>query len=134
VGVLSAVAVAVPGAVALDTATAAPAARPGDDAVVIAVLDSGISPYHHDFLASQMPQARTASTADDLPLDKAPHTWLKGFPKPSAFDEYAPLELSLTDDPDARMAELQEKDADAWARSPRARPSSRATAGCPARR
>jgi hypothetical protein len=114
VGVLCAVALALPAGVALDTATAAPSARPGDDAVVIAVLDSGISPYHHDFLASQMPQAKTPSRADDLPLHKPPHTWLKGFPKPSAFDEYAPLKLSLTDDPDAKMAELQEKDADAW--------------------
>lgn len=110
---LSALALTVPAAVALDTASAA-APRPGDDAVVVAVIDSGFSPYHHDFLASHMPQARTGTKADDLPLDKAPHTWLKGFPKPSAFAEYAPLKLSLTTDPKAEMTSLRDKDEDAW--------------------
>ena len=114
VGVLAALSLAVPAAVALDTASAAAPARAGQDAVVIAVIDSGLSPYHQDFLASRMPQAKTPSRADDLPLDKAPHTWLSGFPKPGAFAEYAPLRLSLTEDPKADMAALQEKDADAW--------------------
>ena len=41
--------------------SAAPATRPGDDAVVIAVIDSGLSPYHLDFRASEMPQAKTVS-------------------------------------------------------------------------
>ncbi|TAL13653.1 MAG: hypothetical protein EPN99_15120 [Frankiales bacterium] len=113
VGALSAVALTIPAAVALDTAAAAPV-RPGDDAVVIAVIDSGFSPYHRDFLASQMPQARTPSKADDLPLDKAPHTWLKGFPRPSAFADYGALRLSLTADPKAEMPALRDKDEDAW--------------------
>jgi hypothetical protein len=114
VGVLSALALALPAAVALDTAAAAPV-TPGDDAVVIAVIDSGFSPYHHDFLASQMPQAKTKARSDDLPLGKAPHTWLKGFPKPSAFADFGPLKLSLTTDPKAEMPALRDKDEDAWA-------------------
>ena len=113
VGVLSALALALPAAVALDTASAAPT-RPGDDAVVIAVIDSGMSPYHYDFLASQMPQAKTKTKSDDLPLDKAPQTWLKGFPKPSAFSDFGPLKLSLTTDPKAEMPKLRDKDEDAW--------------------
>lgn len=113
VGVLSAVGLALPAAVALDTAAAAPV-RPGDDAVVIAVIDSGFSPYHQDFLASQMPQAKTTTKRDDLPLSKAPHTWLKGFPKPSAFADFGPMKLSLTTDPDAEMTALRDKDEEAW--------------------
>ena len=104
---------AVPALVAVQTAGAA-TTRPGDDAVVIAVIDSGFSPYHLDFRASQTPQAKTPGKADDLPLDKAPHTWLKGFPKPKAFDSYGALRLTLPTDPKADMAALQEKDADAW--------------------
>jgi hypothetical protein len=107
-------AVLVPGLVALDVAAAAPT-RGADDAVVIAVLDSGMAPYHLDYRASQMPQARTASKADDLPLTKAPHTWVKGFPSTRSFASYAPTRLTLDDSDDsARMADLQKEDADAW--------------------
>ena len=105
--------VALPGLAALDTAAAAPT-RGADDAVVIAVLDSGMSPYHLDYRASLMPQARTPSKADDLPLTKPPHTWVKGFPATSSFESYAPTRLTLDTDPDARMAALQEEDSDAW--------------------
>ena len=121
VGILSAVALSLPAAVALDPASAAPP-RPGDDAVVIAVIDSGFSPYHHDFLASRMPQASTPSAADDLPLDRAPHTWLKGFPEPSAFADYGPLRLSLTGDPKAEMPALRDKDEEAWGELTRSTP------------
>jgi hypothetical protein len=111
--VAAAAVLAVPAVAAVQTAGAA-STRPGDDAVVIAVIDSGFSPYHLDFRASQMPQAKSPSKADDLPLTKAPHTWLSGFPKPSAFASYGPLRLTLPKDPKADMAALQEKDADAW--------------------
>jgi hypothetical protein len=43
------------------------ATRQGDDVTVIAVIDSGITPYHWDFLASKMPGA------SKLPLDSPPH-------------------------------------------------------------
>ena len=95
--------------------TASAATRPGDDAVVIAVIDSGISPYHWDYLAEHMPQAKTATKADDLPLTKAPHTWLKGFPKPSSFATYK--SLSITRDPKNPKREhkaLRDKDEDRW--------------------
>ncbi len=96
------------------TASAAPV-RPGDDAVVIAVIDSGISPYHWDYLAEHMPQEKTRTRADDLPLDRAPHTWLKGFPKPSSFATYAPLKLSLdARNSKASQAKLAERDDDRW--------------------
>lgn len=96
------------------SASAAPV-KPGDDAVVIAVIDSGISPYHWDFLASKMPHAKTATRSDDLPLSKAPHTWLRGFPKPSAFGSYRPLKLTLdAKNAKTQQAKLVEKDEDAW--------------------
>ncbi|HEX8003334.1 MAG TPA: S8/S53 family peptidase [Mycobacteriales bacterium] len=91
------------------------AVRPGDDAVVVAVIDSGISPYHWDFLAEHMPQAKTPTKSDDLPLNKAPHTWLSGFPKPSAFASYKPLSISR--DPKNGKREhkaLRDKDEDRW--------------------
>jgi hypothetical protein len=94
------------------SAAPAPAA---DDAVVVAVIDSGFSPYHWDFLASKMPQAKTATKADDLPLDKAPDTWLKGFPKPKSFGTYAPLRLSLDGkSAKADQAKLFAKDESRW--------------------
>ncbi|MDP3713463.1 MAG: S8/S53 family peptidase [Mycobacteriales bacterium] len=104
---------AVPALSTLQSASAAPT-RPGDDAVVIAVIDSGFSPYHLDYRATQMPQAKTASKADDLPLTKAPHTWLKGFPKPGEFESYMATRLTLPKNPKADMAALQKSDADAW--------------------
>ncbi|HWG94230.1 MAG TPA: hypothetical protein VNU66_08410, partial [Mycobacteriales bacterium] len=40
------------------------------DAVVVAVIDSGFSPYHEDYLASTMPQAEDDDPGNDLPLDR----------------------------------------------------------------
>ncbi|HVF03432.1 MAG TPA: S8/S53 family peptidase [Frankiaceae bacterium] len=104
----------VAGGLAAVPASAAPA-KPGDDAVVIAVIDSGFSPYHWDYLAAKMPQAKTRSKADDLPLTKAPHTWLAGFPKPSSFTTYQPLKLSLdAKNAKANQATLFDRDEDRW--------------------
>ncbi len=94
------------------TATAGPKAPSikdlAGDATVIAVIDSAFSPYHQDFLASRMPaDAR-------LPLTAAPHTWLPGFPKPSAFASYSPLKLTLTDEDDVPMKELHDADQAQW--------------------
>ena len=88
----------------------------GSDAVVVAVIDSGIAPYHWDFLDSKMPQAKTPDRSDDLPLDKPPHTWLKGFPSPKTFTSYDGLKLSLPtgDDEDAKIADLRKKDDAVW--------------------
>jgi hypothetical protein len=89
--------------------------RPGDDAVVVAIIDSGIAPYHWDFLASQMPQAQDSDRSNDLPLTKDPATWLKGFPK-SGFASKTPLKLHLDEqDEDARIDDLRKRDAAAWA-------------------
>lgn len=105
-----AVAAALVGPGAALTATAAPAA-PGSaagDATVIAVIDSGFSPYHQDFLASRMPSAARP------PLARAPHTWLPGFPKPSSFASYSPLKLTLDAADDVSMKELHDKDQAQW--------------------
>lgn len=97
-------------------AEAAAVRAPGaGDATVIAVLDSGMSPYHWDFLASQMPQARNSDRGDDLPLTVSPDKWLPGFPKPSAFKSYNALKLSLDKKDDlASMSELHKKDEKKW--------------------
>jgi hypothetical protein len=65
------------------------------DAVVVAVIDSGFSPYHEDYLASTMPQAEDEDPGNDLPLDRPPHEWLPGFPAPSAFASYEPLRIDV---------------------------------------
>jgi len=65
------------------------------DATVVAIIDSGISPYHWDFLASKMPQAKDDDLSNDLPLSQAPDTWLPGFPSPSSFAGYQALNLTL---------------------------------------
>lgn len=96
--------------------SSAQALGPGPaDAVVVAIIDSGISPYHWDFLASKMPQAKTKTRSDDLPLTRPPHTWLPGFPKPSAFTSYNEMKLTLdARDEDAELKALHAKDAKKW--------------------
>ena len=91
-------------------ATAAAPSSPAGDATVIAVIDSGFSPYHQDFLASHLPP-----DAAGLPLKKAPHTWLPGFPKPSTFESYDPLKLTLNGEDGTPMAKLHAADEKQWA-------------------
>ncbi|HEV2756603.1 MAG TPA: S8/S53 family peptidase [Actinomycetota bacterium] len=96
--------------------SSAGAARGGDDATVIAVIDSAFSPYHWDFVASQMPQAKDRDPSNDLPLSEAPHTWLRGFPGPDAFDSYNRLDLTLEEkDENAQMTALDAADEAKWA-------------------
>ena len=87
---------------------AAPAAVK-DDVTVIAVIDSGFSPYHQDFL-----QSAGNSDIKGLPLTKAPDTWLPGFPKKSSFASYSPLTLGLNGTSGTSMASLHTADAAEW--------------------
>ncbi|MDQ4124345.1 MAG: S8/S53 family peptidase [Actinomycetota bacterium] len=88
----------------------------GGDATVIAVIDSAFSPYHWDFVASHMPQAKDSDPANDLPLTTSPDRWLDGFPGPGAFDSYNRLDLTLEeDDKDAQLAALDAADEEKWA-------------------
>lgn len=91
-------------------ASQAAASKPQDDVTVIAVIDSGFSPYHQDFLASEVPADIKA-----LPLTKAPDTWVPGFPKRSAFAAYSPLSLTLDGEASTNMDALHTKDKAAWA-------------------
>jgi hypothetical protein len=97
-------------------AVPAPAAGSGgDDVTVVAIIDSAFTPYHWDFLASKMPQALNADPSDDLPLSQPPDTWLPGFPSPSSFASYQPLNLTLDEtNPDADPTALDEADAATW--------------------
>jgi len=86
------------------------------DAVVVAVIDSGISPYHWDFLSSKMPQATNSDRSDDLPLSQSPAKWLPGFPSTKSFAGYHEMKLSLDGKDDvAKIADLKAKDAAKWA-------------------
>lgn len=90
------------------------AKRAAGDAVVVAVIDSGFSPYHWDYLASKMPQA---GTPDALPLTASPDTWLPGFPKKSAFTSFNRFDLTLDQNNDsASMQALHDKDAAKWSK------------------
>jgi hypothetical protein len=103
------------GAPAVPGNAAAPAKDGRGDATVVAVIDSAFSPYHWDFLASKMPQARNKDRSDDLPLTTSPDKWLPGFPKPKSFASYEKLSLTLdAKDPDTTPAELDKEDADTW--------------------
>ncbi len=93
----------------LASQAAAPPPAAGD-VTVVAVIDSGFSPYHQDFLASKVPSDITS-----LPLTKAPDTWVPGFPKPSAFKGYSPLALTLNGADGTSMATLYGQDKAAWA-------------------
>ena len=93
-------------------------AKPKDgrgDATVVAIIDSGFTPYHYDFLASRMPQHRNSDRSDDLPLTTSPDKWLPGFPKTKAFDTFKPLKLSLPTDEGDSPAQLYTEDAETWA-------------------
>ena len=93
-----------------------PAPRdPAEDATVIAVLDFTFAPYHWDFLASKMPQAKDADPSNDLPLDRAPHTWLPGFPSPGNFKSYDSLDLTLEERNESQPVEaLDAADKEKW--------------------
>jgi hypothetical protein len=92
-------------------ATATP---PGDDAVVVAIIDSAFVPYHYDFQASQMPQAKNADPSDDLPLDQPANTWLSGFSQANmaSFDK---LQLTPPSGPNDDPAALAAQDSAKWA-------------------
>lgn len=94
-----------------------PATDPAvDDVVVVAVVDSGFNPYHHDFQAALMPQALNDDPSDDLPLDDDPANWLPGHPGADAFASYSRLNLTRTADNGKLVADdLHEKDAKEWA-------------------
>ena len=86
------------------------------DATVIAVIDSGINPYHWDFLASRMPQHLDADTGNDLPLDRPASEWLPGFPQPSSFASVNRLDLSIEEHAaDTETDTQREQDAQRWA-------------------
>lgn len=91
-----------------------PAGGPAD-VVVVAVIDFTFSPYHWDFLAAKMPQHLDRVPGNDLPLDRAPHAWLPGFPGPSAFSSYRALDISLEKRNEAQPIEpLAERDRKVW--------------------
>ena len=84
-----------------------------EDAVVIAVVDSGFSPYHEDLDAALMPQHLDGDADNDLPLHSSPADWLPGFPDVGTFGSYD--EISLTRGGfDTPTAELQAADHEEW--------------------
>lgn len=115
-GALALIAQAAPAA---GTAGPPRSARAGDgpgDATVVAVIDFNFVPYHWDFLASKMPQATDSDEGNDLPLDRAPHKWLPGFPSPTrAFKSYNRFDLTLEEkDEDAPIVALDAGDKAKW--------------------
>ena len=81
----------------------------GDDVTVIAVIDSGITPYHWDFLASKVPGG------PDVPLDRPPHEYLEGFPAPKTFASYESLDLTFEEkDEHYRYEALAALDRSEW--------------------
>jgi hypothetical protein len=93
-------------------------ASPADRAVVVAVIDSQLSPYHWDFVDHQMPQALAG---DPLPLDEAPDTWLPGFTT-DGLDSYEAFPITLAEWDDEWVADLRDEDAERWAEFPSSRP------------
>ncbi|MDX6273644.1 MAG: serine protease [Frankiales bacterium] len=102
------------GLVPLTFAQAALKAPGAGDATVIAVIDNAFTPYHWDYLASQMPQALNSDRSDDLPLTTSPDKWLPGFPKPSSFGSYQSLKLHLATDEGDKPDSLDAQDTAKW--------------------
>jgi Subtilase family len=89
--------------VLLAAAAPASAAPNRGDATVIAVIDSGINPYHWDMLASRTPA--------DVPLDTDPTRWLPGMDR-GAFASFEALGLSREETDGSVTADsLAERDA-----------------------
>jgi hypothetical protein len=105
----------VPGGLTAPTETF-PGTDERGDAVVVAVIDSNVVPYHWDFAAEHMPQHLDGDTANDLPLTQPPSNWLPGFPDPASFKSFEALDLTLAPgNPAATLSELDAADADVWA-------------------
>jgi hypothetical protein len=83
---------------------------PADRAVVVAVIDSQLSPYHWDFKASEMPQSLAG---EPLPLDTPPDEWLPGFDA-TGLASYEAFPITLAEDADARVPDLIAADAERW--------------------
>ncbi len=89
--------------------------HPPRDVTVVAVVDTGLNPYHWDFSSAHMPQHENDDPSDDLPLDEDPASWLAGHPGSDAFESHTKLDLTITpDDPDAVPDELYEEDKEEW--------------------
>jgi hypothetical protein len=93
-------------------------ASPADRAVVVAVIDSQLSPYHWDFAADHMPQA---VAGEALPLDEAPDTWLPGFTT-DGLDSYEAFPITLAKWDDEWVEDLTEQDAERWEEFPSSQP------------
>jgi hypothetical protein len=90
----------------------------GDDVTVVAVIDSGITPYHWDFLASKMPASAKP------PLNRPPHEWLRGFPTPKTFAEYDEVNITIEDDDENADPDfLFEKDRAEWSKVKQSTPT-----------
>lgn len=108
---VAAAALTLAGTLTVAPAGAVTADRAGDDVTVIAVIDSGVTPYHWDFLASKMPASARP------PLERPPHEWLRGFPSPRSFAGYEGLDLTLEEkDPNANPEVLFAADWSEWAK------------------
>ncbi len=84
---------------------------------VVAVVDSGFSPYHYDFLGSQHPWNTDADQANDFDFTADPAGYVQGYPGAERLD------LTLPKAPDEDVDALRAKDAAKWATVERSTPS-----------
>lgn len=89
-----------------------PSADAQGDVTVIAVIDDGFSPYHYDWISSQMPQHLDEDPTNDLPLNTPPEEWIPGY------DPYFPtteLPVTLPSSPGDQPSVLGSRDQSLWA-------------------
>jgi hypothetical protein len=82
-----------------------------DDAVVIAVVDSGFSPYHLNWRASGMPAGTDPALVEHLEAGDDPATWLPGYRTTPDVASTGAIDLTLPDDPGANVEALEDADA-----------------------
>ena len=90
--------------------TPPPVAIP-QDAVVVAVVDSGINPYHLDWLLAEMPQNLDDDDANDVAFDASPEEWLPGFEAPTGGVHALPLTLPAAASDEVEPLREQDKEA-----------------------
>lgn len=96
----------VPAAASTSTTASIPAAdRP---LTVVAVVDSGFTVYHYDFLGHRHPWNTDADPGNNFDFTADPATYIEGYPGS------APISVTIPSSPSTRVDQLKATDAAAW--------------------
>lgn len=82
---------------------------PDDPFTVVAVIDSGFTPYHFDFVGHQHPWNLDADPSNDFDFRANPATYIDGYPAGATA-----LEVTIPSSPDQEVDPLRQIDMPVW--------------------